>query len=79
MSPLPSPIADLHGALARLAQELSSIDATDGTSPESFRGSLMLVLAELGGVVTTASMALQPALREETNRAVARDVHLAGA
>lgn len=79
MSPAPTAIADLHGALARLARELSSIAATDGNSPESFNGSLMLVLAELGGVVAAASVALEPNLREETNRAIARDVHLAGA
>lgn len=73
MSGRAAPLADLHRELDWLALELSSASDLDGTSPDYFRGRLMLIIAALGGVVTAAITALEPAKMEETHRADARD------
>ena len=73
------PLADLHRELDRLALELSSASDLDGTSPDYFRGRLLLIIAALGGVVKAALAALEPAMIEESHRAVARDVFAGGA
>lgn len=73
----PTPLADLHTALSRLADGLGGASDLEGTSPEYFQRRLLPILAALGEAAQAASVALEPALKDETYRAIAADVYRA--
>lgn len=75
----PTPFANLDTALARLANELGGVSDLEGTSPEYFQRRLLPILAAIGDMAQAASVALEPALRDETYRAIAADVYRANA
>lgn len=70
----PTPLADLHTALANLSDELRGASDLEGTSPAYFQSRLLPMLAALGDVTRAASVAFDPALVEETHRANASDI-----
>jgi len=70
----PTPFAELHTALARLADELRGASDLEGTSLAYFQSRVLPILTALGDVTRTASVALEPAMLEAAHRETAADI-----
>lgn len=64
-------MADLAEALDRLERETAGADHLEGTSARYFQERLHPILAALGEVAKAARVAIEPAVAEESHRAIA--------